>query len=103
MLYIFKQAIGDLKAQERFNVKKSIIAISMVLAAMQVFAVQKGGLCTTISSAIRSTTTPLICPIIGEVTIDQIYEKGYRVIQVFQLDPKDSLSKLGVIIEEQSK
>lgn len=83
--------------------KFGILLAAGVLASGQAFAVQKGGLCTTIGSAIRSNTTPLICPIIGEVTFDQVYERGYRVVQVFRMDPDDSLSKLGVLIEEQSK
>ena len=85
------------------KLKFGILLAAGVLASGQAFAVQKGGLCMSISSSISSNTTPIICPFLGEVTIDQIYERGYRVVTVFLLNPKDRLSSLGVIIEEQNK
>lgn len=61
----------------------------------------KGGTCWayTGNDAAISATAQFTCDGIGKVTIAQIYEKGYRVVAIFQ-HPK-RLDILSVIIEEQ--
>jgi hypothetical protein len=82
--------------------RKLILTMTLALiASTNVHAAQRGGLCFGYGHSINKNTDPFACPFLGDVTIDQIYEKGFRVVQIFLLVPKDRLSPFGVVIEEQ--
>lgn len=69
--------------------------------AVNAQAGQRGGLCIGYGSGIDKNTDPFACPFIGNVSMEQVYEKGFKIIQIFQTNPRDDLSSFGLIIEEQ--
>jgi hypothetical protein len=64
----------------------------------------KGGICVTHQSRITGAEHVWICEHLGRVTIRQIYEKGFRVVSAYSLDPAEKTSQFQyLIIEEQGK
>lgn len=61
----------------------------------------RGGTCWTFlgNEASLSNSSQFTCDILGKVTIGQIYEKGYRIVGIFQ-HPK-RVDIVSVVIEEQ--
>lgn len=64
----------------------------------------KGGICVTHQSRITGAEHVWICEHLGRVTIRQIYEKCFRVVSAYSLDPAEKTSQFQyLIIEEQGK
>lgn len=80
--------------------------LSFVLSVLSLFAIsvnaagQKGGGCLAANSVGGSGAT-YYCDHIGQVTLKQIYEKGFRVV-AYDHDPRND-GRAALIIEEQTK
>ena len=76
----------------------SILALATTFVTGAIAAPLQGEACTT-AAYISSPKESFNCPSLGKVTIQQIYEKGWRVVGLYDLDAKN----LWMLIIEKQK
>jgi len=83
--------------------RKALLAGLLAVVAANVVAADggaplRGGVCI---GPFRGADSVLSCEHIGQVTIRQIYEKGFRVVHM--QDDKNTASYVVLVIEEQAR
>ncbi|CBW77313.1 unnamed protein product (plasmid) [Mycetohabitans rhizoxinica HKI 454] len=88
--------------------KMLVLAFMMAALSSAVYAqkgsTQRGGMCFTNHLRIESADIVWKCEHIGQSTIKQIYEKGFRVVGAFSSDLSGKTGQFQyLVIEEQKK
>ena len=83
--------------------RKALLACLLAVAAVKAFAADggaplRGGVCI---GPFRGADSVLNCEHIGQVTIRQIYEKGFRVVHM--QDDKNAATYVRLVIEERTR
>ncbi|WP_323074162.1 hypothetical protein [Mycetohabitans endofungorum] len=89
--------------------KMLVLAFMMTTLSSAVYAqtgsTQRGGMCFTNHLRIGSADIVWKCEHIGQATIKQIYEKGFRVVGSYPVSLSNKTMQLGqyLVIEEQGR